>query len=63
MAQIRFKSLEQAGNRTLPEVVAPSNKISDYFGINVFGLEKMKETLSPDVYKKVNYYESLPGNW
>jgi len=56
MAQIRFKSLEQVGNRTLPEVVAPSSKISDYFGVNVFGLEKMKETLSPDVYKKVNYY-------
>lgn len=56
MAQIRFKSLEQAGNRTLPEVVTPSNKISDYFGVNVFGLERMKETLSPDVYKKVNYY-------
>ncbi len=56
MAQIRFKSLEQAGNRTFPEVVAPSNKISDYFGVNAFGLERMKETLSPDVYKKVNYY-------
>jgi glutamine synthetase len=56
MAQIRFKSLEQAGNRTFPEVTAPSNKISDYFGVNAFGLERMKETLSPDVYKKVNYY-------
>ncbi len=56
MAQIRFKSLEQAGNRVFPEVVAPSNKISDYFGVNAFGLERMKETLSPDVYKKVNYY-------
>ncbi len=56
MAQIRFKSLEQAGNRTFPEVTAPSNKISDYFGVNAFGLEKMKETLSPNVYNKVNYF-------
>jgi len=56
MAQIRFKSLEQAGNRVFPEVIAPSKKISDYFGVNAFGLERMKETLSPDVYKKVNYY-------
>ncbi len=56
MAQIRFKSLEQAGNRTFPEVTAPSKKISDYFGVNAFGLERMKETLSPDVYKKVNHY-------
>jgi glutamine synthetase len=56
MAQIRFKSLQQATNRTYPEVVAPSNKISDYFGVNAFGLDRMKETLSPDVFKKVNYY-------
>lgn len=56
MSQIRFGSLEQAGNRVLPEVKPPSNKISDYFGVNAFGLEKMKETLSPDVYKKVKYY-------
>jgi glutamine synthetase len=56
MAQIRFKSLEQAGNRTFPEVTAPSNKISDYFGVNAFGLERMKETLSPNVYNKVNYF-------
>jgi glutamine synthetase len=56
MAQIRFKSIEQAGNRILPDVVAPSNKISDYFGVNAFGLERMKETLSPDVYKKVKYF-------
>ena len=56
MAQIRFRSLEEAGSRNFPEVTPPSTKISDYFGVNAFGLERMKETLSPDVFKKVNYY-------
>jgi glutamine synthetase len=56
MAEFRFRSLEQAWSRTYTEVKAPSNKISDYFGEYAFGLERMKETLSPDVYNKVNYY-------
>ncbi len=55
MAELRFRSLEHAANRVFPEVEAPSNKISDYFGENIFGLEKMKETLSPDVYERVKY--------
>jgi len=33
---------------------APSNKISDYFGSEVFGLAEMKESLAPSVYKKVS---------
>lgn len=56
MAELRFRSLQLAANRNLPEVKPPSNLISDYFGENVFGLEKMQETLSPDVYEKVKYY-------
>lgn len=56
MALLRFRSLEQAANRILPEVKTPSNKISDYFGENAFGIEKMQETLSPDVFEKVRYY-------
>jgi glutamine synthetase len=56
MAELRFRSLELAANRSLPEVIPPSNKISDYFGVNAFGIERMQETLSPDVYEKVKYY-------
>jgi len=55
MAILRFSSLEHAANRVFPEVEPPSNKISDYFGENVFSMEKMKETLSPDVYDRVKY--------
>ncbi|MBS0000514.1 MAG: glutamine synthetase III, partial [Cyclobacteriaceae bacterium] len=56
MAVLRFKSLELAAKRSLPEVKTPSNKISDYFGENAFGIERMQETLSPDVFEKVKYY-------
>ena len=34
-------------------VTPPSSKISDFFGVNVFGTQQMKETLAPSVYKKV----------
>ncbi len=56
MAVLRFRSLEVAANRKVPEVTAPSHKISDYYGDNAFGIERMQETLSPDVYEKVKYY-------
>jgi glutamine synthetase len=55
MAKLRFSALELVQKRTKVEVVAPSEKVSDYFGINAFGLDKMKATLSPEVYKKVVY--------
>lgn len=42
-----------AQNRQRVPVVAPSNKISDYYGINVFGIKQMKESLAPSVFKKV----------
>jgi glutamine synthetase len=54
MANLRFKALETAMNRDVPVVTAPSNKVSDYYGTNVFGLEAMRANLSTDVFKKVN---------
>ena len=35
MTNFRFKALESVLTRTIPEVKAPSPKISDYFGANV----------------------------
>lgn len=52
MAQLRFKALEKANNRTKIKVESPG-KISDYFGQDVFGLPQMQALLSPDYYKKV----------
>ena len=53
MAYLRFKALDDVQSRPQIRVDAPSKKVSDFFGENTFDLEKMRETLSPDVYKKI----------
>ena len=50
MAIIRFKALETASNRVARTVTAPSDKISDYYGTNVFGKSTMQKTLSKEIY-------------
>lgn len=54
MAHLRFKALDLVQHRTTDRIEAPSNKISDYFSNDVFTLEQMKASLSPDVFKKVS---------
>ncbi|MFC2126122.1 glutamine synthetase III [Bacteroidota bacterium] len=56
MAYLRFRAIEALSSNEPVAIEPPASKISDYFGMNVFGLDKMKETLSPDVYKKVQYF-------
>ena len=53
MAQIRFKALEEVQNRTALKVEEVSNRISDYFKTNVYGIESMKDTLPSSVVQKV----------
>jgi glutamine synthetase len=53
MSTLRFKALEQVTSRKPVIVNAPASKISDYFGVNVFGLEAMHDTLSSDMYEKL----------
>jgi glutamine synthetase len=53
MAVIRFKALESAMNRAPVKVEAPSNMISDYFGINVFDKKKMQKYLSTEAFEHV----------
>ena len=53
MAYLRFKALDHVQNRPEVRVEAPSNKVSDFFGENSFDLEKMRASLSPDIFKKV----------
>ncbi len=55
MALLRFQALGQIPNHPIIDVKAPSDKISDYFGEKAFGSDKMKENLSPDVFKNVDY--------
>jgi glutamine synthetase len=53
MATIRFKALEEVLNRKYVDVVFPSNKISEYYGINVFDTEKMRRYIPVEAFKSV----------
>jgi len=53
MAYLRFKALETLNNRQSVKVVAPANKISDYYGENVFGVDAMKKYVSSGAVKVV----------
>jgi glutamine synthetase len=53
MATLRQHALSLVQQRERLKVTPPSPKISDYFGMNVFGLKQMKETLAPSIYKKL----------
>ncbi len=54
MATLRQQSLMMVQDREKVSFEAPSTKISDYFGSEVFSLAEMKESLAPSVYKKVS---------
>ncbi|HYH56566.1 MAG TPA: glutamine synthetase III, partial [Anseongella sp.] len=53
MSTLRFKALESVLNRTQVKFTAPSNKISDYYGTNVFNESTMKEFLSKEAFQSV----------
>jgi len=53
MSNIRFQALRTVQSRTIPEVKIPFQKISDFFGANVFDKKKMKEYLSTDAYQGI----------
>jgi len=53
MPNIRFHALEAVLTRTTPDVKVPSQKISDYYGANVFDMQKMKDFLSKDAYQSI----------
>jgi len=53
MSNIRFQALQSVLTRTIPEAKAPSARISDYFGCNIFDKKKMKEYLSKEAYQSI----------
>jgi glutamine synthetase len=53
MANLRFQALNAVLSRTIPEVKTPSSKISEFFGVNVFDKNKMKEFLSKEAYQSI----------
>jgi glutamine synthetase len=53
MATLRFKALEDALKRKPVQVSSPGEKISDYFGSNVFDRNKMEKYLPREAFKAV----------
>ena len=53
MANLRFQALQEVLRRQPVDIAFPSNKISDYFGINVFDRQKMQKYLSLEAYRSV----------
>ncbi|MDX5438499.1 MAG: glutamine synthetase III [Pontibacter sp.] len=53
MAILRFKALELVSQRKPAEVNLPSEKISDYYGENVFGFEALRATMSSEYFKRL----------
>lgn len=53
MSNQRQRALNVVQNRTTDRVFAPSDKISDFFADDVFTMDKMRATLAPETYKRV----------
>jgi glutamine synthetase len=53
MTSIRFKALDTVQNRENVVVKTPSNRLSDFYAVNVFDKAKMKQYLSKDAYNAV----------
>ncbi|MCE2995542.1 MAG: glutamine synthetase III [Cyclobacteriaceae bacterium] len=55
MSQLRFEALKKLNDRVKIHVDPVSPNISQFFGENVFGMEQMRATLAPAVFKKVSH--------
>ncbi len=53
MATLRFEALKKLSERS-PVEVDLNPHVSEFFGEHVFGLEEMRSTLSPAIFKKVS---------
>ncbi len=54
MAHLRFEALKQLNERPSVHVELPTPFVSKFFGENVYGMEQMRATLSPAIFKKVS---------
>jgi glutamine synthetase len=53
MSISRFNAVEKASNRKAIEVVTPKEKVSEYFGTNVFNRKAMKKYLSKGIFEQL----------
>jgi glutamine synthetase len=54
MAYLRFEALRKLDERARVHVEVPEKIVSQFYGENVFGMEEMRGTLAPAVFKKVS---------
>jgi len=54
MASLRFQALNAVLSRSIPEVKAPSDKVSEFYASNVFDKKKLREYLSAEALESVN---------
>jgi glutamine synthetase len=54
MAYLRFEALRKLDAREKVHVEVPDKVVSQFYGENVFGMEQMRGTLAPAVFKKVS---------
>lgn len=54
MAQLRFEALKKLSERPKVHVDLATPFVSKFFGENVYGIEQMRATLAPAVFKKVS---------
>ena len=55
MSNSRFNAVEKASNRKAVESITPTQKVSEYFGENVFNRKAMQKYLSKETYKALTY--------
>lgn len=55
MSNSRFNAVEKASNRKAVEAITPTQKVSEYFGENVFNRKAMQKYLSKEIYKALTY--------
>ncbi|MCO6357223.1 glutamine synthetase [Roseivirga pacifica] len=53
MSNQRQRALNIVQQRTTDRVFAPADKISDFYAEHVFNMDKMRATLAPETFKKV----------
>src|SRR5690606_33118955 len=54
MAHLRFEALKKLNERAPVQVDFPTPHVSKFFGEYVYGMEQMRATLSPAIFKKVS---------
>src|ERR671912_218595 len=54
MAHLRFEALKKLSERSSVHVEVPTTIVSKFFGENVYGIEEMRATLAPGLFKKVS---------